>query len=249
MDLFPTWVLLFTALALGLRHGLDWDHISAIMDITSGQRRARQGVALGWFYAAGHGTVVGALGSAAILIGLRLSPAVDQVMAYIVGASLIVLGLYVMSQLIRHPGEEFQMRSRWVLLAAAVRYVGRRLITRITSRRPADRPPRPQVYGPVTAYAIGIIHGTGGETPTQILLFLLAGGTGSGSVGIPVVLLFILGVFITNTVESVFAAIGYSRSADYPRLFQRVAGGAAAISLAIGTLFLGGAAGLLPSLG
>jgi ABC-type nickel/cobalt efflux system permease component RcnA len=112
MELFPTWVLLFTALALGLRHGLDWDHISAIMDITSGQGRVRHGVVLGWFYAAGHGTVVGALGSAAILMGLRLSPAVDQIMTYVVGASLIVLGLYIINRLVRHPREEFQMRCR-----------------------------------------------------------------------------------------------------------------------------------------
>ena len=53
------WGLLIAALLLGLRHGIDWDHIAAITDISATQRSWRRGVLLGSLYAAGHALVVG----------------------------------------------------------------------------------------------------------------------------------------------------------------------------------------------
>ncbi|MBX6395874.1 MAG: hypothetical protein IRY98_09220, partial [Alicyclobacillaceae bacterium] len=50
------------AVALGFRHGVDWDHIAAIMDLVAGERRWRRGLMLSMLYAAGHGAVVCALG-------------------------------------------------------------------------------------------------------------------------------------------------------------------------------------------
>ena len=47
----------------------------------------------------------------------ELPPGVDDVMQRIVGATLVVLGVFVFTSLIRH-GREFRMRSRWMLLFA-----------------------------------------------------------------------------------------------------------------------------------
>ncbi len=53
--------LIVSSLLLGLRHGVDWDHIAAITDIAATQDSPRRGFALGIVYAFGHGLVVGSL--------------------------------------------------------------------------------------------------------------------------------------------------------------------------------------------
>ena len=46
--------VLVSGFLFGFRHGIDWDHIAAITDITSSQDDRRQGVVFGTIYAAGH---------------------------------------------------------------------------------------------------------------------------------------------------------------------------------------------------
>ena len=248
LDPLPTWLLIGAAFGLGLRHGVDWDHISAIMDITSSQKTLRGGVVFGWLYAGGHGTVVGSLGLAAVLIGLQLPPGVDSVMAAVVGLTLIVLGVYVIHMLLRHPDAQFQMKSRWVFLASGILRAYELAVTRLTGRMREGKSVDLRVAGPLSAYIIGIIHGIGGETPTQILLFIIAGGVSGAVPGAIVVLSFVLGVFITNTVMSILASLGYARTSTNPRLFRGVAAAAAAFSLILGVIFVVGASGVLPPL-
>lgn len=112
--------LIVAALAFGLRHGIDWDHIAAITDITASQDSPRAGLKLGTLYVLGHAAVVFMLGVTAILVGDRLPPPVDEVMGKVVGVTLVGLGIYVIYSLIRH-GREFRMQSRWMLALRGVR--------------------------------------------------------------------------------------------------------------------------------
>lgn len=112
--------LMLAALAFGLRHGIDWDHIAAITDITASQDSPRAGVKLGTLYVLGHAAVVLVLGVAAILIGDRLPPSVDEAMGKVVGVTLVALGVYVIYSLVRH-GRDFRMQSRWMLALRGVR--------------------------------------------------------------------------------------------------------------------------------
>jgi hypothetical protein len=122
--------LLVSAFAFGFRHGIDWDHIAAITDITSSQGDRRRALFLGTLYVLGHALVVFALGILAIVAGDRLPQGVDEVMGRIVGVTLIFLGVYVLVSLVRH-GRDFRLRSRWMLIFAGarkgVRWVRRRL--------------------------------------------------------------------------------------------------------------------------
>jgi len=112
--------LLAASFAFGLRHGIDWDHIAAITDITASQDSPRAGLRLGTLYVLGHAAVVLVLGTVAIFIGDRLPPSVDETMGKMVGVTLVVLGVYVVYSLIRH-GREFRMQSRWMLVIRAAR--------------------------------------------------------------------------------------------------------------------------------
>src|SRR5919109_4626003 len=112
--------LLVSAFAFGFRHGIDWDHIAAITDITGSQEERRRALMFGTLYALGHAVVVFVLGVLAILLGDRLPDSVDEVLGRVVGVTLILLGVYVFVSLIRH-GRDFRLRSRWMLVFEGVR--------------------------------------------------------------------------------------------------------------------------------
>jgi len=112
--------LLFSSFAFGFRHGIDWDHIAAITDITSSQRSVRTGLRFATMYAAGHAAVVFVIGVVAIALGSKLPDSVDSAMGRVVGVTLIILGAYVLYALIRYR-QDFRLRSRWMLVFSGVR--------------------------------------------------------------------------------------------------------------------------------
>src|ERR671935_2447970 len=112
--------IVLTALWLGFQHGIDWDHIAAITDITSSQDDRRESLLFGTLYALGHALVILVLGALAILAGESLPKGINNVMTRVVGVTLLILGVYVFYSLIRH-GRDFRLRSRWMLVFAGVR--------------------------------------------------------------------------------------------------------------------------------
>src|SRR5947209_20221042 len=94
--------LVVTAFGFGFRHGIDWDHIAALTDITGSQEDSGRSMVLATMYALGHGLVVFALGVAAIALAQRLPSSVDGVVERVVGATLLLLGVYVLVSLFRH---------------------------------------------------------------------------------------------------------------------------------------------------
>src|SRR5207248_8363335 len=96
MDPFNLRLALVSAAVLGFRHGLDYDHIAAISDISSVQARPRDAMRYGLLYVAGHAATVAVLGSAAVIFRISLPPASDRWAERLVGVTLLVLGLYVL---------------------------------------------------------------------------------------------------------------------------------------------------------
>ena len=70
MTLTAELLLVLSAFTFGLRHGIDWDHMAAITDITGSQDSTRQSLWLGTIYALGHATVITILGLVAIAVGV-----------------------------------------------------------------------------------------------------------------------------------------------------------------------------------
>jgi high-affinity nickel-transport protein len=117
--------LMVTALGLGFRHGIDWDHIAAITDLTGSQESGRRSMVLSTFYALGHAAVVFVLGVLAIAVSAEVPDWIDETMGRVVGVTLLALGVYVVVSLVRD-GRNFRMRSRWMLVFGFVRRVATR---------------------------------------------------------------------------------------------------------------------------
>jgi hypothetical protein len=275
-----------SAFLFGFRHGIDWDHIAAITDITSSQEERRQSIVFGTLYALGHALVVLVIGSGAIVLGENLPSGIDEVMTRVVGVTLIILGVYVFVALIRH-GREFRMRSRWMLIFTAVRNGYRRLRpSTVPEPEPVHvhvggdesiamaaaedipvsewhhghhgRPghhhhahPEPDAfmdYGKGTAFVVGMVHGIGAETPTQLVIFLTIAGAGGAVAGEILLGAFLLGLLSSNSLITLGSALGYMRASKNWSLYVTVALLTAAFSLVIGTIFVLGKTTMLPAL-
>ncbi|HKA92596.1 MAG TPA: hypothetical protein VKE97_02235 [Acidimicrobiia bacterium] len=119
--------LVATAVALGFRHGFDWDHLAALSDIAASQQSRRRSMVLATLYALGHAAVAFAIGAAVILASAHLPEAVGDVMERFVGVTLIALGLWVIVSTLRN-GRTAGLPSRGSLLVAGFR--------RLRQRRP-----------------------------------------------------------------------------------------------------------------
>ena len=268
--------LIVSSLLLGLRHGIDWDHIAAITDIAATQESPRRGFILGIIYAFGHGVVVLSIGVVVIVAGRGIPDSVDALFGRIVGWTLILLGLYLLYSLIVNR-DGFRMQSRWMLVIGTVR----RLVSWI--RRPdevehehehaafdihhspgdehrsdAEVPVHshrhthgPDAgfgnYGNSVSFGVGMLHGVGAETPTQVVTFLAAGRAGGTSGGITVLVVFLIGLFVANGIISWLFSYGF-QATGRRRSIQMVLGGFTAVaSLIVGVLFALGRDAVLPA--
>ena len=111
-------ILLLTTFGLGLRHGVDWDHLAAITDITGAEYDRRRAALLAFLYALGHGAAVIALGGIAITLGEHLPTWIDPVMERIVGVTLLVLAFMLVRSLRRRDSAPM---SRGMMLFQASR--------------------------------------------------------------------------------------------------------------------------------
>lgn len=112
-----TALLLLTTFGLGLRHGVDWDHLAAITDITGSEFERRRSAMLAVLYALGHGAAVMTLGALAIVAGEHLPTWIDPVMERLVGVTLIVLAVFLVRSLTRRDATPV---SRGVLIFRAL---------------------------------------------------------------------------------------------------------------------------------
>lgn len=244
-------IALVSAAVLGFRHGFDYDHIAAITDITGVQTSAGRAMRMGLMYVLGHAATVAVLGMMVIGFQLTLPAGVDAVMERVVGVTLLVLGVYVLGASVfgwGH-GHHHGPRTRITVVIDLLLWVA----WKIRARFVADPGPRYRLFadglGGAPSFAVGIIHGLGAETPTQLLLFLLAanlGGVGKGVMGLGA---FIVGMVAMNTLMCGAAAGLFRFSVKRQTMFRWVAGASAVYSIVVGAIFLAGVANVLPMLG
>ena len=239
---------LLSCALLGLRHGFDYDHLAAITDITSMQRGWREGMRLGLLYALGHALTIAVLGVAVVVFRLALPVHLDAFGERAVGATLLVLtGCVLFAFFRRQPGEHPHPVSRFALVIRAAHHLRWR-IRRMGNPELAQPEPFAFQYGQGSVFFVGILHGLGAETPSQLVLFLLAAHLGGTSRGILGLLCFIGGLLVMNTLMTASASGIFAGSVRRQRLQSFVTLLTAAYSFAIGLVFFLRASDRLPPL-
>jgi len=190
--------------------------------------------------------MVAVLGSAVIVFQLSIPHGIDRIAERLVGLTLLILGVYVLGSLFTgNPAP----RSRFHVIAGALRWIHWKMKSYWHDHdlpRPANKTWN---YSAKSVLMIGVVHGLGAETPSQLMIFLLAanlGGIGKGFLGLT---MFTAGLLVMNTMMTASAVGLFGFSSGLPR-FQFVVTALTAIySLAVGAFFLFGSSGLLPPLG
>lgn len=291
--------LFLTALGLGLRHGVDWDHIAAISDLSGTASDRRRGFALSMTYAIGHGAVVFILGTFAILFGLAIPDSLDVWMGRVVGLTLIMLGGWILLELARR-GRDFRLRSRWMLVIDGTFSGLRRVRNGLTGRSitvehdhdhehvdnehraaPAHDhshvgaevsapvavahtpggwrnwrertghshshshthelalPDTPEAsYGHGTATGIGMLHGVGIESPTQIAIFVASSAATGVGFGFMLLGAWVLGLIVANAVLALIAGAGLLNAERSFPVYATIAVVISVLSIALGSLYL-----------
>jgi high-affinity nickel-transport protein len=103
-------------------------------------------------------------------------------------------------------------------------------------------------YGRATAFVVGMIHGIGGETPTQVVIFATAAGVTSAAGGVGILVAFLIGLFTSNSLITLGSAFGFMSATRNFALYATVAVMTAIFSLVIGIIFVAGETTVLPAL-
>jgi high-affinity nickel-transport protein len=270
-------LLLLSTFGLGLRHGVDWDHLSAIADITGAEYRRARAAFMAVLYALGHGAAVMALGALAIVAGERLPSWIDPVMQRVVGVTLLLLAVLLVRSLRSGGGATV---SRGMLLFRGLTALRARLRrtkrvevahehdhagehghdhdvsgTDDTSHRVLTSHRHQHVHAvDVTSYtaggalAVGVLHGVGAETGTQAVVLVSASRVASTPAALAILGAFVLGIIVTTGGLAVGAAFGWKAVSRGSRAFVLLTAVTAVASATVGLLFVTGHAGALPGL-
>jgi hypothetical protein len=204
----------------------------------------------GFLYVGGHATTIAILGAAAIVFRLSLPVASDRWAERLVGITLLVLGIYVLGTFFRSTSHSHRPRTRITLLINGLLWVYWRLGKLFGGSRATAPEIFKDGYGTSSTFVVGIIHGLGAETPTQLLLFLMTANLGGTTAGLLGLLAFVMGLLLMNTLMCASAAGLFSFSAILGR--RQIIGALTLVtsvySIVVGAIFLLGAANKLPSL-
>jgi high-affinity nickel-transport protein len=240
-----------SCLLLGLKHGFDYDHLAAISDITAVQRNWKTGLRLGMTYALGHACMVAALGVMVLELHMGLPVGLDHWTERLIGLTLILLGLGVAAGILRkdaHGHRHTRVESRLAIAINGILWAGWQ-IRRIWDRE-APRPQRFQwMYTGRSVFLIGVLHGIGAETPSQLALFFLTANLGGTSHGLLGLAAFALGLVSMNAIMTATLGGAFTAGGHHPRFYYLIAWTGAVYSCIIGLIFLFGVSSHLPALG
>jgi len=227
-------VILWTALLLGLRHSLDVDHLAAVTDI-AGAQTTRKSAFLGCLaYALGHAGIVILMGGVALLLGLHIPESVAAVMEKVVGVTLLILAAAIVVSAVRYH-DQGKIVSRWRILHS--------FVTRLLNgwRRNQDPSKETKNLDDLSfggCLVIGVLHGIGVESPTQLLALGSAITLGSTGLGLLLIALFAIGMIASNMAVAILAVYGFQNARKRQLVFLALSLISAVFSAVIGISLL-----------
>jgi high-affinity nickel-transport protein len=192
------------AVLIGMRHGMDGDHIAALADMIGREKQKFKQYSLGVMYSVGHGLIVLIIGLLAIYLGVRLPEGAYGILEMLVSLTLILLGGIILHSVITHK-REYEYKSRISIVYDFIekltrREEGKRLIS------------KPIALGVIGAFIIGLIHGIGVESPTQIAIISNAVGLDNTSAATLHLFLFVIGLLISTIAFTFLLSWGFLKA-------------------------------------
>jgi high-affinity nickel-transport protein len=206
METVTLFILVFV---LGMRHGLDADHLACIDGLTrynwrKGSRHARW---VGTLFSLGHGLVVASVATVLGLISSRFTfPAyLDTWVTWISIISLFLIGTMNSYNLLRSSSatEEFKPEG-----------IKGRLIPRAAR----------ETTNPFAIVMIGGIFALAADTVSQTSVWALAAGSSGGYTPVLLGVTFMVGMVLVDTIDSLITYHMIERSGQIGRLASRVMG-------------------------
>jgi len=242
-----------TAYTLGLRHAFDADHIGAIDNTTRKLiSEGRRPLAVGFFFALGHSTIVFLL-AALFAVGARglsgavgsdgsaLQQAAGLIGPTVSGSFLMLIGILNLIVLIGIVRVLRRMRDGAVDERELEDQLGKRgLLSRLYRR----------AGGTVTEswhmYPVGLLFGLGFDTATEVALLATAGAAAAGGLPVGAILclpiLFAAGMSLLDTIDGAFMnfAYGWALAEPIRKIFYNLTVTALSVivALAIGAIEL-----------
>jgi high-affinity nickel-transport protein len=230
MDPFILW----TALVLGLRHSLDFDHLAAIADISGAQSTRKSSFWGCAGYALGHAGIVLLLGGAALLLGLHIPAAFGAVMEKVVGVTLLILAGAIIISALKYR-DQGKVISRWRIIYS----IANRLLSGWKREPQSDDPDKSKDDLSFSGcLVIGVLHGVGVESPTQILALGSAMTLGNPVLGLGLVALFAFGMIVSNMAVALLAIYGFQSARQRQIVFLVLSLISAVFSAIIGVMLL-----------
>ena len=214
MSVAATLALAFGAFGLGMRHGLDADHIAAIDNVT---RRltslGRSSASVGFWFAMGHSSVVFA---ASVIVGAGANAFMQPDSGFLAFASIwgpAFSGCFLLAVASINAAALLRMRRRPREMQS-----GHRAAPPPGAIARAARGPR--VTQPWHMYFVGLLFGLGFDTATSVLLIITASAATGSELSFGALasfpLLFAAGMAAVDTTDGLLMARAYRWSIDQP---------------------------------
>lgn len=178
------WSVLLLAFGLGMLHALDADHVMAVTGLSCQKPDKKTSVLFCARWAIGHGTALILIGTLVMFLGMAIPEELSAYAENLVGVVLIMIGLYVLWDIVRqrahlhfHRHDSLPQHAHWHSHKHA------------TDEHHKDK--HKHKHAPVF---VGVLHGTAGSAPLLALLPLSQ--LSSPWLGMSYLLLFGFGVFL-----------------------------------------------------
>lgn len=220
------------AIFIGMRHGIDGDHVAAIADMVGSEERKKKQLTLGVLYAVGHGMIVMIIGVLFIYIGLQLPDSTKQVLEMLVSFTLILLGMFIIWSIFQQK-KDYEYKSRLRIVVEFFQTIASKVTTGTKTN-----PLSPTKLGAIGAFIIGILHGIGVESPTQIAIISNAIGLDNLTVALIQLTLFVIGLLIATIGITFCLSWGFMKARVKDKLFLLLGTVTGAYSLALGIFMM-----------
>ena len=228
-------VIIGVAVALGLRHATDPDHLAAVttLFVARKERGSRAAAALGLSWGLGHATTLFIFGLPILLFKAYLPDRVLQGAEALIGLMIIALAVWLL------------VRWRNGLFHVHVHDHDEDVHAHVHAHAEPDAHAHghaPRMRTRLQAYGIGLVHGMGGSAGVGVLLL--------ATIGNRVVAVMAMALFAAFTAVSMaIASFGFGATASSARVsrsFHRIAPVLGVASLAFGAWYALGALELAP---